>query len=49
MGFIFYDLKEYDKALTYTHKAYQLGFPLPGLRDELKRTGKWTEPAVKGE
>jgi tetratricopeptide (TPR) repeat protein len=49
MGLIFYDLKEYDKALTYAHKAYHLGFPLPGLRDKLKRAGKWAEPAVKGE
>jgi tetratricopeptide (TPR) repeat protein len=49
MGLIFYDLKEYDKALTYAHKAYHLGFPLPGLRDKLKRAGKWTEPVVGGE
>ena len=49
MGLIFYDLKEYDNALTYAHKAYHLGFPLPGLRDKLKRAGKWTEPGVKGE
>ena len=49
MGLIFYELKEYDKALTYAHKAYHLGFPLPGLRDKLKKAGKWTEPAVKAE
>lgn len=33
-----------DKALTSAHKAYQLGFPLPGLRDKLKRAGKWRDP-----
>ena len=49
MGLIYYDLKEYDKALTYAHKAYRFGFPLPGLRDKLKRAGKWTEPVVQGE
>jgi tetratricopeptide (TPR) repeat protein len=49
MGLIYYDLKEYEKALTYAHQAYRLGFPLPGLRDKLKRAGKWTEPVVQSE
>lgn len=49
MGLIYYNLKEYDKALTYAHKAYSFGFPLPGLRDKLKRAGKWTEPVVQSE
>lgn len=49
MGLVFYDLKEYDKALFHAQEAYHLGFPLPGLRDKLKRAGKWTEPAVRSE
>lgn len=51
MGLIFFDLKEYDKALSHAQEAYRLGFPLPGLRDKLKRAGKWKEPveqSVKG-
>jgi len=49
MGLIYYDLKEYDKSLSYAQQAYRLGFPLPGLRDKLKRAGKWKEPAMEGE
>jgi tetratricopeptide (TPR) repeat protein len=49
IGIIYYDLKEYDKALTYAHEAYRFGFPLPGLRDKLKRARKWTEPAMQGD
>lgn len=42
-GLIYFDLKEYDKSLLYAHRAYGLGFPLPGLRDKLRRAGKWKE------
>ena len=44
MGLIYLDLKQYDKALGFAHRAYQMGFPLPGLRDRLKRMKKWSEP-----
>ena len=44
-GLVYFDLKDYDKALDYAHRAYALGFPLPGLREKLKRSGKWTEPS----
>ena len=30
-------------ALKYARMAYGLGFPLPGLRNKLKRAGVWTE------
>jgi len=42
MGLIFLDIKDYDKALLYAHRAYKLGFPLPGLRNRLERAGKWS-------
>lgn len=45
IGLVYLDLKQYDNALNYAHRAYQMGFPLPGLRDRLRRAGKWTEPA----
>jgi len=45
IGLIYLDLKEYDKALVFAHKAYGAGFPLPGLKDRLKRAGKWHEPS----
>jgi tetratricopeptide (TPR) repeat protein len=43
IGLAYVDLKEYDKALASAHKAYQLGFQLPGLRNKLERAGKWRD------
>jgi tetratricopeptide (TPR) repeat protein len=44
MGLAYLDMKDYDKALQHAHKAYQLGFPLPGLRKRLEKAGKWRDP-----
>lgn len=44
IGLVYLDLKQYEKALTNAHLAYQKGFPLPGLRNRLKMEGKWSEP-----
>lgn len=44
LGLAYVDLKEYDKALASAHKAYQLGFQLPGLRRKLEKAGKWRDP-----
>ncbi len=38
------DLRRWDDALEHAHQAYALGHPLPGLRDRLKRAGRWREP-----
>jgi hypothetical protein len=46
MGLAYLDLKDYDQALNHAHIAYQLGFPLPGLRTRLQKAGKWREPQV---
>ena len=43
MGLAYLDLKDYDNALKHAHRAYQLGFPLPGLRNRLERAGKWRD------
>ena len=43
LGLAYFDLKVYDKALMHAQKAYELGFPLPGLRDKLKQAGKWRD------
>jgi tetratricopeptide (TPR) repeat protein len=45
MGLAYFALKDYDKALSSAHQAYRLGFPLPGLRDMLRRVGKWQDPS----
>ncbi len=44
LGLAYVELKRYDSALQSAHRAYSLGFPLPGLRNRLKRAGKWREP-----
>ncbi len=35
--------KEWPAALNAAHKAYGLGFPLPGLRQQLKAAHEWRE------
>lgn len=47
LGLEYFKLKRYDEALDFAHKAYARGFPLPGLRDMLKRAGRWKDAAPK--
>ncbi|MEO0974137.1 MAG: tetratricopeptide repeat protein [Pseudomonadota bacterium] len=35
--------KDYETALVHAKRAYELGHPLPGLRNLLERAGAWTE------
>lgn len=44
MGLAYFELGNYEKALTHAHRAYAMGFELPGLRNKLERVGKWREP-----
>src|SRR6185295_1715921 len=44
MGLIYLSLKDYDKALHHAHRAYALGWQLPGLRNMLQKAGRWQEP-----
>lgn len=48
LGLAYYRLKFYDKALKSAHEAYAKGFPLPGLRNLLQRSGHWRDPAPEG-
>lgn len=45
LGLAYFNKKDYDNALIHAKKAYQLGFPLPGLKSKLLAVGKWDEPA----
>ena len=45
IGLHYFDMKNYDRALLQAHKAIELGFPQPVLRDKLQSVGKWIEPA----
>lgn len=44
MGLVYFELKEYDKALTKAHKAIALGFGQTALRAKLENAGQWREP-----
>ena len=43
IGLIYFDNKKFEKALSYAHRAYDLGLQTPTLREQLKRAGKWVE------
>lgn len=43
MGLTYYHMKDWSKALTYAHKAYGMGFAVPGLREMLQKDGKWKD------
>lgn len=43
IGLVYFDLKQYDKALTQAYTAEDLGFTQVGLRDQLKAIGKWKD------
>ena len=43
-GLVYFDLKNYGKALQQAQVAYALGFTRPDLREALKSVGKWVEP-----
>lgn len=45
IGLIYFNMKNYEKALFHAHQAYALGLTIPNLREQLKRVGKWSEPA----
>lgn len=41
LGLMYVKMKDYEKANRYAQKAYKLGFPLPGLKNQLIAAGKW--------
>jgi len=43
LGLLYVDTGELSKAKTEAIRAYALGYPLPGLKDKLKRARSWTE------
>ena len=49
IGLIYFDMKRFDEALSYAHKAEALGLTIPTLRDQLKKAGKWTDPVAAVE
>lgn len=45
LGLMYMKKSDYQQAAIYAHKAYGLGFPLPGLKKMLVEAGKWEEKA----
>lgn len=43
LGLLYLKQKDYERAKTYAKKAYELGFPLPGLKNQLRQAGKWED------
>jgi len=46
LGLLFFDFKDYPKAREHAHRAYELGFSLPGLKKKLQDAGQWEPPAA---
>jgi tetratricopeptide (TPR) repeat protein len=43
LGLLYMQKKDYEQARTHAKKAYELGFPLPGLKNQLIQAGKWED------
>lgn len=43
LGLGYADVKDYDRALEYAHRAYAAGITFPGLKDKLTRANRWRD------
>lgn len=43
LGLGYADIKDYDQALEYAHRAYAAGVTFPGLRERLIRANRWRD------
>lgn len=43
LGLAYLDLKDYDLAREHAKRAYELGFPLGGLKKKLQAAGQWRD------
>ncbi len=41
LGLLYFQKKDYDKAVHFAKKAYSKNFPLPGLKNKLANIGRW--------
>jgi tetratricopeptide (TPR) repeat protein len=48
-GLAYLKKNDFEHANLYAHKAYDQGYPLPGLKNQLVKAGKWTEKAGNAE
>lgn len=47
-GLLLVEMGKFDEALVHAKRAYELGHPLPGLRNKLEAAGHWPEEKVAG-
>lgn len=43
-GLLYFDMKDYDKALAQAHRVMTMGMTRTELRDRLNSVGRWKEP-----
>lgn len=41
LGLLYFDKKDFVKSREHARTAYDLGFPLPGLKNKLTKAGQW--------
>ena len=46
IGLVYFELRNYKQANLYAARAYQGGYPLPGLQHKLERIGQWNPPLL---
>ncbi len=44
VGLVYFDMKRYDKALEYDHRAKAQGWTRPELQQSLRAVGQWRDP-----
>lgn len=47
LGLLYLRLGQTDKAVEEARRAYELGYPLPGLRDQLIERGVWKKSSAQ--
>ncbi len=43
LGLLYIETKNYSLARKHAKRAYELGYPLPGLKNKLEKLGEWQE------
>lgn len=43
LGLVLAELEDYEPAMKHAKSAYELGYPLPGLKRKLKDAGHWRD------
>ena len=43
LGLLYFDLSDFTSSREHAIRAYELGYPLPGLRTKLEKAGNWVE------